>query len=159
MTEPTRESGPRLAAFSVTSIATGGFNILLQTYLPAFYATAIGMDLATVGLVFMISRLWSAAADPMIGWASDHTRTRIGRRNGGGGDRPASGGAVGVRPALFWERRLGRHVPVLRDWAGGGACIVDRRHLLAGQERAWGAGRSRRLAIGLIRDRQPSQDS
>lgn len=80
MTDPTRESGPRLAAFSVTSIATGGFNIPLQTYLPAFYATAIGMDLATVGLVFMISRLWSAAADPVIGWASDHTGTRIGRR-------------------------------------------------------------------------------
>lgn len=80
MTANSRESGPRLAAFSVTSIATGGFNIPLQTYLPAFYATAIGMDLATVGLVFMISRLWSAAADPLIGWASDHTRTRIGRR-------------------------------------------------------------------------------
>ena len=80
MTSQTRESGPRLAGFSVISIATGGFNIPLQTYLPAFYATVIGMDLATVGLVFMISRLWSAAADPMIGWASDHTRTRIGRR-------------------------------------------------------------------------------
>lgn len=80
MTGQTRESGPRLAAFSVTSIATGGFNIPLQTYLPAFYPTVIGMDLATVGLVFMISRLWSAAADPVIGWASDHTRTRIGRR-------------------------------------------------------------------------------
>ena len=80
MTGQARESGPRLAAFSVTSIATGGFNIPLQTYLPAFYATVIGMDLATVGLVFMISRLWSAAADPVIGWASDHTRTRIGRR-------------------------------------------------------------------------------
>ncbi|KFG88351.1 Na+/melibiose symporter-like transporter [Sphingobium herbicidovorans NBRC 16415] len=80
MTVPSRVSGPRLAAFSVTSIATGGFNIPLQTYLPAFYATAIGMDLATVGLVFMISRLWSAAADPLVGWASDHSRTRIGRR-------------------------------------------------------------------------------
>ena len=80
MTDQARESGPRLAAFSVTSIATGGFNIPLQTYLPAFYATAIGMDLATVGLVFMISRLWSAAADPLIGWASDHTRTKMGRR-------------------------------------------------------------------------------
>ena len=80
MTDQARESGPRLAGFSVISIATGGFNIPLQTYLPAFYATVIGMDLATVGLVFMISRLWSAAADPVIGWASDHTRTRIGRR-------------------------------------------------------------------------------
>ena len=79
MTDQARESGPRLAGFSVISIATGGFNIPLQTYLPAFYATVIGMDLATVGLVFMISRLWSAAADPVIGWASDHTRTRIGR--------------------------------------------------------------------------------
>jgi len=75
-----RESGPRLMAFSITSIATGGFNIPLQAYLPTFYATVVGMNLKTVGLVFMISRLWSAAADPVIGWASDRTHTRIGRR-------------------------------------------------------------------------------
>jgi glycoside/pentoside/hexuronide:cation symporter, GPH family len=75
-----REPASRLAAFSTITVALGGFNIPLQAYLPAFYATVIGMDLATVGLVFMTSRLLSAAADPVIGWASDRTRSRFGRR-------------------------------------------------------------------------------
>lgn len=80
MSDGGRVPGRRLAALSVLGAATGGFNIPLQTYLPAFYATVVGMDLATVGLVFMVSRLWSAATDPLVGWASDRTRTRFGRR-------------------------------------------------------------------------------
>ncbi|MFT4053642.1 MAG: MFS transporter [Novosphingobium sp.] len=79
MTAPP-QSPVRLAAFSAINVALGGFNIPLQTYLPAFYATVIGMDLPTVGLVFMVSRLISALADPVIGWASDRTRSRFGRR-------------------------------------------------------------------------------
>jgi Na+/melibiose symporter-like transporter len=73
-------SGRRLVAFSLLTVTTGGITIPVQTYLPAFYATAIGMDLGAVGLVFMISRLTSVAIDPLIGWASDRTRTRFGRR-------------------------------------------------------------------------------
>lgn len=70
----------RLAGFALLAVATGGINIPIQIYLPAFYATAVGLDLATIGLVFMVSRLISVGADPVIGWASDRTRSRIGRR-------------------------------------------------------------------------------
>ncbi|EQB01958.1 hypothetical protein L288_17200 [Sphingobium quisquiliarum P25] len=75
-----RISGRRLAAFSTIGIATGGLNVPLQAFLPAFYIAAGTMSLQTVGTVFMISRLWSAISDPAIGWLSDHSRTRWGRR-------------------------------------------------------------------------------
>ena len=70
----------RLASFAVLNVATGGINIPIQSYLPAFYATVIGLDIGTVGLIFMASRLLAVAADPLVGWASDRTRTRFGRR-------------------------------------------------------------------------------
>ena len=73
-------SGRRLAAFSAIGIATGGINIPLQAYLPAFYATSMGLGLQTVGLIFLVSRLWSAFSDPVIGWLSDRTIGRFGRR-------------------------------------------------------------------------------
>ena len=48
--------------------------------LPQFYAGDVGLDLATVGTVFMIARLWDAFTDPTIGALSDRLRTRWGRR-------------------------------------------------------------------------------
>lgn len=73
-------SARRLAGFSLLAVATGGINIPIQIYLPAFYATVIGLDLATVGSIFMVGRLVSVALDPVFGWASDRTLTSIGRR-------------------------------------------------------------------------------
>ena len=52
----------------------------LGVYLPPFYAQTMGLGLGTVGLVFMVSRLWNALCDPVIGLLSDHTRSRFGRR-------------------------------------------------------------------------------
>ncbi|WP_157218140.1 MFS transporter [Flavisphingomonas formosensis] len=82
MTTPTAAPLPvrRLAAFAMLGVATGGFNIPLQAYLPAFYAQTMGLGLETVGTIFLFSRLWSAFSDPVVGWLSDHTHTRLGRR-------------------------------------------------------------------------------
>jgi len=75
-----RVPGRRLSAFAAVGIATGGVNVPLQSFLPAFYVAATGMSLQAVGLIFMISRLWSAASDPVVGWLSDRTHGRWGRR-------------------------------------------------------------------------------
>jgi len=76
----TRIPSRRLTAFASVGIATGGVNVPLQSFLPAFYVATTGMSLQTVGLIFMISRLWSAASDPLVGWLSDRTHGRWGRR-------------------------------------------------------------------------------
>src|SRR5690606_10571914 len=35
---------------------------------------------AAMGLIFGISRIWDAISDPLVGYLSDRTRTRLGRR-------------------------------------------------------------------------------
>lgn len=80
MTQQSRIGGRRLAAFAALGIATGGFNIPLQIFLPPYYTATIGLSLRTVGAVFLAARLWSALCDPIVGWASDRTHTRFGRR-------------------------------------------------------------------------------
>jgi GPH family glycoside/pentoside/hexuronide:cation symporter len=72
--------GIRLGAFAFLALSCGGFNIPLQIYLPTFYATTVGLSLKSVGVVFLAARLWGAACDPLIGWASDRTHSRWGRR-------------------------------------------------------------------------------
>ena len=73
-------TGPRLAAFATLGVATGAFNIPLQVFLPAYYTSTAGIGLQSVGLIFMVARLWAAVCDPLVGWGSDHTHTPFGRR-------------------------------------------------------------------------------
>lgn len=73
-------SGWRLAAFSILALAIGGVQTPLVLYLPPYYSQQVGIHLALVGTAFMVSRIWNAVIDPLIGIASDRTRSRIGRR-------------------------------------------------------------------------------
>lgn len=75
-----RQSPARLIAFASLGIPLAAVFLPLGVYLPPFYAQTMGLGLGTVGLVFMLSRLWNALCDPLIGVLSDHTRTRFGRR-------------------------------------------------------------------------------
>jgi Na+/melibiose symporter-like transporter len=70
----------RLAAFSLIALPIAGAGLPLAVYLPPYYAQEAGLGLTTVGLVFMLGRLWDAASDPLIGILSDRTQTRFGRR-------------------------------------------------------------------------------
>lgn len=53
---------------------------MLKALSAAMFVTAMGMSPATIGLVFLIFRAWDGFIDPFIGWLSDNTRTRWGRR-------------------------------------------------------------------------------
>jgi glycoside/pentoside/hexuronide:cation symporter, GPH family len=52
----------------------------VSLFLPAFYTQDLGLGMATVGFVLMLSKFWDVATDPVIGYLSDRTRTRMGRR-------------------------------------------------------------------------------
>ncbi len=59
------------------------FAILLlppYVFLPAFYTQTLGLPLAAVGYVIIASRVFDALIDPVIGFLSDRTRGRFGRR-------------------------------------------------------------------------------
>lgn len=70
----------RLAALSSLAwpIATAG--VPLGVLLPAIYAQQYGVPLATLGLLFLVCRIWDAVTDPLIGALSDRTHSRFGRR-------------------------------------------------------------------------------
>ena len=70
----------RLAVFALFAIPLAGAGLPLAVYLPAYYAQDLGLGLNLVGAIFMLTRGFDLISDPLIGYLSDRTRTRFGRR-------------------------------------------------------------------------------
>jgi Na+/melibiose symporter-like transporter len=68
-----------LAALAAPALPMATMTLPLTIFLPAFYATTIGINLAVVGLVFTVVRLADLVFDPLIGGLMDRTITRWGR--------------------------------------------------------------------------------
>jgi len=66
--------------FSIGEAAIGIKNASLGQFLLFFYADVIKLAPALVGAAIAISRLWDAVTDPVMGYVSDTTQTRWGRR-------------------------------------------------------------------------------
>lgn len=58
-------------------IKSNGFDY----YLLAFYSQVVGLDARLVGLALLVSLLFDAVSDPLVGYWSDNTRSRWGRRH------------------------------------------------------------------------------
>ncbi len=52
----------------------------LQVFLPTYYAQATGLSLTMIGGVLLIARLWDTVTDPVVGYLSERTPARLGRR-------------------------------------------------------------------------------
>lgn len=52
----------------------------LQVFLPTYYAEATGLSLTVIGGVLLVARLWDTVTDPIIGYLSEKTPARFGRR-------------------------------------------------------------------------------
>jgi len=68
-----------LAAFAGPGLPIGAVGLPMIVYLPPYYAGALGMDLAVVGLVFFLVRAIDLPLDPLLGHWMDRTRSRFGR--------------------------------------------------------------------------------
>src|SRR6056300_1731066 len=82
---------------NILAAAIGGMSIVLNL--------GLGMNPALVGLLGALPRLIDAFTDPLMGYISDHTRSRWGRR------RPyifVGALAVGVIFALLWQLPEGK---------------------------------------------------
>lgn len=73
-----RPSRLTLAALASLAVPLAGAGLPLAVYLPPYYAQSLG--LGVVGLIFMLTRIWDAAGDPLVGLLSDRSRGRFGRR-------------------------------------------------------------------------------
>lgn len=71
-----------MAAFGAPGFPLALVGLPMAVYLPAVYAgqDGYGLSLAAVGFVLMLTRLSDVVTDPIIGFISDRTRTRWGRR-------------------------------------------------------------------------------
>ena len=75
-----RPAAWRLAVFASLAIPLAGAGLPLAVYLPPYYAQEVGLGLGVVGAVFMLSRIFDAFTDPLVGVWSDRSRSRFGRR-------------------------------------------------------------------------------
>ena len=60
-------------------MASSMFWKVFSYYLPFFYSNIFGISLIDTGILLMITRIWDAVSDPMMGAVADRTRTKWGK--------------------------------------------------------------------------------
>ncbi|MEP0942175.1 MAG: MFS transporter [Rhizobiaceae bacterium] len=75
-------SNGTIALYALPALPLAALTLPLYSFIPIFYAEALGLSLASLGLVLFLVRLFDAVNDPMIGWLSDRFRTRLTNRFG-----------------------------------------------------------------------------
>lgn len=60
-------------------MASSMFWKVFSYYLPFFYSNIFGLSLVDAGVLVLITRLWDAVSDPMMGIVADRTHTRWGK--------------------------------------------------------------------------------
>ncbi|MCF8077028.1 MAG: MFS transporter [Desulfotignum sp.] len=84
-------------AYALPALSLAVIGIPVYVYLPKFYTDTIGVNIATVGALLMVVRLFDAVTDPVIGYVSDRTTGRFGRR------KPyIAFGALGLAAAILF---------------------------------------------------------
>lgn len=76
-----RLSNGTMATYGFGAVAYGVKDSGFGTFLLLFYNQVLGLPSATVGLVILVALLIDAFVDPAVGFLSDRTQTRWGRRH------------------------------------------------------------------------------
>ncbi|MEM9045910.1 MAG: MFS transporter [Pseudomonadota bacterium] len=73
---------PTLSVFcyALPALAFAALYLPLFTYVTPFYVAERGVDLAAIGAAWIAIRLFDAVSDPAMGWLSDRTKLKWGRR-------------------------------------------------------------------------------
>ncbi|HEV7305379.1 MFS transporter [Ensifer sp.] len=71
-----------LLAYALPALPLAALALPFYIIVPTFYSEALGVPLATVGVVLLTIRLFDAAIDPVFGWLADAWRGAGGRRRG-----------------------------------------------------------------------------
>ena len=69
-----------LAIYSIPALGVAAPSQFVQFYFLNFATDALLLAPATVGAILALGRIWDAISDPIVGYGSDRTQTRWGRR-------------------------------------------------------------------------------
>ncbi|HUM71607.1 MAG TPA: MFS transporter, partial [Chloroflexota bacterium] len=70
----------RKLAYGVGDVGPALVATLQGFFLNAFLLDVAGLPPQWAAAIFLIVKIWDSVNDPLIGWLSDHTHTRWGRR-------------------------------------------------------------------------------
>jgi GPH family glycoside/pentoside/hexuronide:cation symporter len=70
----------RKALYSTVNLGVGGFEYIVAVFLLKYYTDYTGLDAGLAGLALLLAKVFDAVSDPVMGYVSDHTTTRWGRR-------------------------------------------------------------------------------
>lgn len=114
------EAGARLPLstvllYALPALGTSMPNMLIALYYFMFATDVLLVSPGVLGVLLMLSRAWDAVSDPIAGYLSDRTRTRMGRR------RPwMLAGALGLAVAnvVLWAPPASLSGVALAVWVG-----------------------------------------
>ena len=67
-------------AYAAPAFALAVVGIPVYVYIPKFYTDVVGINITMLGYLMFSVRIFDAITDPAIGYLSDRTRSRFGRR-------------------------------------------------------------------------------
>ena len=70
----------QIFSFGIPALGAGYMYLLLSLYVMKFSTDVLLIAPAMMGLIFSISRIWDAISDPLVGYLSDRTKNKLGRR-------------------------------------------------------------------------------
>ena len=65
--------------YGLGDMSSSMFWKIFSAYLPFFYSSIYGLSLEATGVLMLVTRVWDAVSDPMMGIIADRTRPRWGR--------------------------------------------------------------------------------
>lgn len=69
-----------LIAYGMPGLPLAVLTLPVYIFIPTLYTQELGLSLAAVGIILLVSRIVDAVSDPVIGLLSDRTAGRFGRR-------------------------------------------------------------------------------
>ncbi len=70
----------QLVSYGLGDFYGGGTFFIIGLLYLFFMTDVVGMEPKIAGLIFVVGKLWDAVLDPLVGYVSDHVRSRFGRR-------------------------------------------------------------------------------
>jgi GPH family glycoside/pentoside/hexuronide:cation symporter len=69
----------RHVGYGFGDMSSSMFWKVFSYYLPFFYSNIFGLSLKDAGIILLVTRIWDAVSDPMMGILADRTQTRWGK--------------------------------------------------------------------------------